>query len=611
MDSAPIIHQTDVLICGSGSAGLMAALWLSKYGVSFRVLERRDGPLVTGQADGVQCRTVEIFESFGLSDKLLRESYHVLELSFWAPDLGTALSGVEGGGIKRSHYAPDLEPGISHQPHVILNQARINGMVTDEMLRCGGPEIDYGYEVKHIEVDAIKANDPDAYPVKATTVKDGVEQIFRAKYALGCDGAHSAVRKALGFNMLGDSTDVVWGVMDLYPRTTFPDIRKKAVIRSVGGNLIIIPREGDSLARFYIELPPDTVASQVTLEDLHERAKLIFRPYEMEIPETKWWSAYAIGQRLAEKFHEQYRVFLTGDACHTHSPKAGQGMNVSLQDGYNIGWKLGAYLTGQASVALVETYVDERQKTAAELIEFDRYWSNIFKSKSSTQNDDSAAISWADHVRDQFIKSGRYTAGQAYKYGRSIIVWPPATEVVAENKGKTQLVVGMRFPSAQVVRYSDAKVFQLLSILRSDCRWRIVVFAGDIQQDPIRRSLERVAGSIESIVTSLTPEGKDLDSIIESLLVLKTKRTELELHQIPEVFKPVTGSYHIRSLHKVFADDASYNSGHGHAFDTLGVDPNTITIVVIRPDQYVSLVMSDQETGTLRPFFEAFMAIRT
>lgn len=194
MNTTTTTHKTDVLICGSGSAGLMAALWLAKYGVPFRVLEQRNGPLITGQADGVQCRTVEILESFGLSDRLLRESYHVLELSFWAPDPGTALSGNEGGvhagggGIKRSHYAPDLEPGLSYQPHVILNQARINEMITDEMLRCGGPEIDYGYEVKDVSLDSTKAGDPDAYPVTVTTVKDGVDQVFRAKYALVSHG---------------------------------------------------------------------------------------------------------------------------------------------------------------------------------------------------------------------------------------------------------------------------------------------------------------------------------------------------------------------------------------------------------------------------------------
>lgn len=166
----------------------MAALWLATYGVSFRVLERRNGPLATGQADGVQCRTVEIFESFGLSDKLLREAYHVLELAFYSPDQDTALDaaghGEQGGGIKWSHYAPDTEPGLSHMPHVILNQARINEMITDEMLRRGGREIDYGYEVKNVNVDTDKAGDPGAYPVTVTTLRDGVEEVFHAKYAL-------------------------------------------------------------------------------------------------------------------------------------------------------------------------------------------------------------------------------------------------------------------------------------------------------------------------------------------------------------------------------------------------------------------------------------------
>ncbi|POS72812.1 FAD binding domain-containing protein [Diaporthe helianthi] len=611
MTHSTSIIQTDILICGSGSAGLTAALWLAKYGIAFRILERRDGPLVTGQADGVQCRTVEIFESFGLSDQLLRESYHVLELAFWAPDHDTELSDGEKGGIKWSHYAPDTEPGLSHQPHVILNQARINEMITKEMLRCGGAEIDYGYDVKSVHVDSNTARDPGSYPVTVTALKNGVEQVFRAKYALGCDGAHSAVRKALGFKMLGDSTDAIWGVMDLYPRTTFPDIRKKAVIQSSSGNLMIIPREGDSLVRFYIELPPDTVASKVSLEDLQQRAKLIFRPYEMDIAETTWWSAYQIGQRLADNFHEQYRVFLTGDACHTHSPKAGQGMNVSLQDGYNIGWKLGSYLSGQATEDLVKTYVSERQQTAAELIEFDRMWSKIFKSGTAANG------AGPDYVRDQFAKAGRYTAGQAYKYGKSIITWPSGEIQKADGTVKYQhsreckLVVGMRLPSAQVVRYSDGKVHQLLSLFHSDCRWRVAVFAGDIRQQETRDRLDRVASTLESSVQGLTSDGQDEDSAIESLLVLKTKRTAIRLDHIPRVFKPITGKHGIQSLHKVFVDDDSYNSGHGHAFDTIGINHEGITIVVVRPDQYISTIIKEQGADSLQRFFNGFLVTRT
>jgi phenol 2-monooxygenase len=170
------MEQVDVIICGSGSAGLCAATWLARYGVKCKVLERRDGPMKMGQADGVQCRTVEIFESFGVGEELLREAYHVLEVNFWAD---------EGSGIiKRTGRAADVQPGLSHQPHVILNQARINGLLTDLMRKYNDQDIDYGYNVTNVEVDSASVADHDAYPVTVTAEKDGVTQTFAAKYAL-------------------------------------------------------------------------------------------------------------------------------------------------------------------------------------------------------------------------------------------------------------------------------------------------------------------------------------------------------------------------------------------------------------------------------------------
>jgi phenol 2-monooxygenase len=210
--------------------------------------------------------------------------------------------------------------------------------------------------------------------------------------------------------MVGDSSNAIWVVMDLYPQTNFPDIRKKSILHSDTGNLIIIPREGNAMVRFYIELP-DKEANNVDMEYLHERSRLIFQPYTMEIAKTAWWSAYAIGQRQADHFTKEHRIFLTGDACHTHSPKAGQGMNVSLQDGHNIGWKLGLVLTGRAPPQLLETYVSERQQTATELIDFDRYFTKLFSTSYRREHGISS-----DHFKEQFVKAGRYTAGLAVKY---------------------------------------------------------------------------------------------------------------------------------------------------------------------------------------------------
>jgi phenol 2-monooxygenase len=170
------MEKVDVLICGSGSAGLCAATWLARYGVRCKILERRDGPMKMGQADGVQCRTVEIFESLGVGEELLREAYHVLEVNFWA-DNGA-------GVIKRTGRTADTQPGLSHQPHVILNQARINGLLIELMQKYNDQQIDYGYNVTDVEVNSALIADHGAYPIRVTAEKNGKTETFAAKYAL-------------------------------------------------------------------------------------------------------------------------------------------------------------------------------------------------------------------------------------------------------------------------------------------------------------------------------------------------------------------------------------------------------------------------------------------
>lgn len=282
--------------------------------------------------------------------------------------------------------------------------------------------------------------------------------------------------------MLGDGSDSVWGVMDMVPRTNFPDIRKKSTIRSKAGSLLIIPREGDAnnLVRFYIELPAGTKAKEVKLEDLQNAARRILSQYKVDFAETVWWSAYSIGQRHSNCFHEQHRVFLAGDACHTHSPKAGQGMNVSLQDGYNIGWKLASVLKGLAPPSILETYVLERQKVAIDLINFDRYFSKLFSSTGKAS---------PKEFQEGFIQSGKYTAGLTAKYDKSSLI----SDMDESEQIATNVVVGMRLPSAQVVRFCDSKPLQLMTSLKSDGRWRVMAFAGDLSLPVNKASLNAVS----------------------------------------------------------------------------------------------------------------------
>lgn len=537
-------HTVDVLVVGSGSAGLAAATWLSTMGVpahdpkhpasgGVNILEKRSGPMKLGQADGVQCRTVEMFESFGISEELIREAYHVIEVAFWQDC-------HDGKGMRRIRYSADTQKGLSWQPHVILNQARINGLLLEKMQRDSSMQIDYSWEVKSVEL----VEQGEWVKVKAANLDSGVQREWRARYVLGCDGAHSNVRRSIGYKMIGDSSDVVWGVCDVYPQTNYPDIRKKSTLHCDAGVLIIIPREGECLARFYIEMPPGTKAKDVKLEDIHEMARQIFATggFTMDIAETAWWSAYSIGQRLAEAFSLENRVFLTGDACHTHSPKAGQGMNVSLQDGYNIGWKLAMVLKGQADSSLLRTYDLERGKVATDLVEFDRNWTKIVSGKP--EKDANGEVD-PNYFSNAFIKSAKYTAGLTAKYDDS-----PLTQAASSTQDlATEVVVGMRFPSSQVIRFCDAKSMQLARALKADGRWRIVIFAGNLQKGDNKARLDHLADFLDSErgpIRSLTPADANIDNLIEPIVVLSGKRHETEQEDIHPYFWPVTGRWSMR-----------------------------------------------------------------
>ncbi|KAK5072816.1 hypothetical protein LTR64_000777 [Lithohypha guttulata] len=621
--------RVDVVIVGSGSAGCATALWLAIYNdrfcksaqngttkghttlstteisrtpITYRILEPRQGRLELGQADGVQCRTVEIYESFGLGHLLRHEGYWVNEVVFWASDDKAAVNGSGHRGIVRTGRTADVAPGLSHEPHIILNQARINGLMLDRIQELKGRDVDYNWKVIGIEAE----EDTDAdYPVKVLAEHQGQQKVVRAKYVLGADGAHSTVRRSLGIPMEGDSTDAVWGVMDIFPRTTFPDVRKKSTIRSDAGTLMIIPREGDSMIRLYIEMPAGTSPKAVTLEQLQNKAREMFRPYDIEFLATAWWSAYSIGQRVARSMVDPSgRIFLSGDASHTHSPKAGQGMNASLQDGYNLGWKLGALLTGQADGKILQSYIQERHKYAKQLIDFDRYFAKLFSSKPRPDGTRPPA----EEFNQAFIKSGVFTAGMAANYGGSDLV-----DVSISNQELAKnIVVGERLPSAQVVRLSDSKTFHFQSLAKSDGRWRLMMFAGNVDDTETFSKLSRLG---EILATSkgpsraITPHDLPIDSILEYLVVLEGDRSKVEFDQIHSTFKPTMQHLPIQNLHKIFCDDESWNWGHGHAYQTFGIDPKLGCMVLVRPDQYVSAVLSlhEDEVPKISAFFTSFM----
>lgn len=299
-------------------------------------------------------------------------------------------------------------------------------------------------------------------------------------------------------------------------------------------------------------MPLGTLVEQVTLQTLHDRARQILTGYTLEISHTVWWSAYSIGQRLASELSADRRVFLAGDACHTHSPKAGQGMNISLQDGYNIGWKLANVLQRRAAPELLDTYTMERREVAAELIAFDRKLTSLYAASAASKSHAAGKVDKQDSdFKQHFLQNAQYMAGLSCKYRDSIIT----SSVTSDQGVACNIVVGMRFPSAQVVRYYDARSVQLITALPSDGRWRILVFSGEGTSSAATENLHAVSCSITSRPEHLLTvkvartledaDGRLCDKNLELLLVLSSDRTAIEETTIPEIFRPRSGPWQL------------------------------------------------------------------
>ena len=300
-DQPDLPAEVDVLIVGSGPAGLLLAAQLSEFpDIVTRVVERAPGPLEVGRADGVSCRTVEMFEAFGLAERLTAEAYWVNQTTFWGPDPD------DPSRIKRFGRVQDVRDGLSEFPG--------DGEIT-----------------------------------------------VAARFVVGCDGARSTVRESIGRRPQGAGQDKAWGVMDLLATTDFPDIRFKATIQSgSGGNILLIPREGGYLVRLYVDMGEIAADARLTADDILDQARRVLAPFTLDVKEIAWFSVYRVGHRVTDRFDDvddeevgtrSPRVFIAGDACHTHTAKAGQGMNVSMQDTFNLGWKLAAVLQGRSPAA--------------------------------------------------------------------------------------------------------------------------------------------------------------------------------------------------------------------------------------------------------------------
>ncbi|KAI0628053.1 FAD binding domain-containing protein [Trametes polyzona] len=593
--------HVDVLIIGAGPAGLMCANALVQAGIFVRIVDKR--PVLTlpehvqaGHADGMHARTLEILQSYGLAERLFREGEQIHRAAFYEPRAG--------GGIQRVRRAAAFTAPTARYPFACSrHQGGIESIFIDSM-REKGLVIDRPTVPTSLELlqDEAQLTDLTKYPVKVTLNRlEGTssrEEIVHAKFVVGADGAHSWVRKTLGIKLEGDQTDHIWGVIDFHPDTDFPDVRNLSILQSSEGSALLIPREKDHL-RIYVQLSdadvmdPETGRidkARTSSEKIIEIARKVLNPYRIAVVgEVEWWTIYIVGQRSAEQYSVHDRVFIAGDACHTHSPKGGQsGMNASVNDTHNLAWKLAYVLRGWAGMSLLRTYEAERLKFAKDLINFDREWAGLFSEEANSRPSEA-------HMHVMFRKNDEFMSGIGLQYA-------PSTIVVDQWQAcATKLIVGQRMVPHIFLSAADARPVNIHDKLPADTRFKILVFVGDITDEVATGRIRGVAEKLSAPESFLQRYGHGGgDTVFDVLCISASNKDAVDYTDFPQTLR--------RHWSKIMFDDVDmHGRSGGGGFAAYGIDPQAGAIVIVRPDGHVGLVAPLDRLDVVDAYFASFM----
>ncbi|MCJ1383685.1 hypothetical protein MMC17_006799 [Xylographa soralifera] len=623
---APESQNYDIVIVGAGPVGLLLSVCLARWGYKIKHIDNRPTPTVTGRADGIQPRSLDLLRNMKLKRHIMEyEPARVYEVAFWDPR-------KSGDGIHRTGTWASCPKFLDsrHPFTTLLHQGLIERVFIKD-LEDNGTAIQRPWKITDFQND-IKDT---TYPVEVTYehVDTKEKETVRAKYLFSGEGARSFVREQLGVKMIHkDPIAHVWGVMDGVVRTNFPDIKEmKCTIHSDHGSIMIIPRE-NNLVRLYIQIASSTDKNwnprqQATTEEVQVSAKKILQPYWIEWDRVEWYSVYPIGQGIAEKYTLDHRVFMGGDACHTHSPKAGQGMNTAFLDAQNLAWKIHHVESGFADRSILESYESERKLIAENLLNFDAKYAALFSQRQPSAGEVGAASKQTDASEEpnEFVElfkaSCEFTSGYGVAYGPNVLNWSlehPARSNLFHPKGTT-LRTGRIMLNADVTRVADANVAHLEQEIPVNGSFRIYLFAGvplitrqavaDFSNNLLKKRSFYKAFEREDIDQVSYHERHNPHSHFFTICtIFAAPRPSIE---IADMLPALLARY---SAH-VYADDiedARNPQIKAVAHAKMGLDQERGGVIVVRPDGYVGcvvqLVEGDGTVNALNEYFASFTA---
>lgn len=351
-----------VLIIGAGPTGLMAAAQLQRFGIAYRIIEKRKGTTKFSKALGVQARTMEIYDQMGIATKAI--------------PLGIPANKAEvmvQGQYVQSMPLKEAGGNFTPFPYLfVLEQSRNEELLLEYIENKGG-RVEFETEMTNFA--------PQDHLIHVGVKQaDGTEEMILADWVIAADGGQSPVRHALNIPFKGDTYKNIFYVVDtdVFWEKDHGVLQMNLADNNFTGFFPITDEKGTRYR--LVGILPEHYYDQenIQFEDIKKYIKEL-QHLDLKFGKANWFSIYKVHHRCIDQFREG-AVFFAGDAAHVHSPAGGQGMNTGLQDAYNLAWKLALVIQKKAKESLLDTYHNERWPIAHQLVNTtDRAFSNVVR----------------------------------------------------------------------------------------------------------------------------------------------------------------------------------------------------------------------------------------